>query len=110
MTAGEILGGERCVDGRLVAVAETETVLADVRVRLLGLGKVLVKEIFGLVLLEHRGHAVQATLHNLIKLAVAHVDHLFHVHDLHGEQAQQGYRHHNRQYPYRRSLHESFFV
>ena len=99
--AGRVLSAECRVDGRLVTVAETETVLADARVGLLGLGQVLVKEILGLVLLQHRGYAVEAAHHDLAELAVAHGHHLLHIHDLHGEQSQQGYRHHNRQYPYR---------
>ena len=98
---GGILGVEGRVDVGLMPVGEAEAVLADALVGLFGLGQVHIQEIFCLILFQHGGHAVKATLHSLAELAVAHVDHLLQIHDLHGEQSQQGYRHHNRQYPNR---------
>ena len=107
---GGILGVEGRVDVGLMPVGEAEAVLADALVGLFGLGQVHVQEVFGLVLFQHSGDAVEAALDSLAELAVAHAHHLFKIHDLHGEQSQQGYRHYNRQYPYRRSLHESIVL
>ena len=61
----------------------------------LGLLQVLIQIIFRLILLKHSRHAVQTACHQLFELLVAHLDHVFHIHNLYRKQTQQGQSHHN---------------